>query len=131
MGRYILRRLIYAIPVLLISSVLVFIVVHATADPLAAARLNPRIRPQDIERVRQALGLDKSGFEQYTTWLGNFLVGDWGTSLASSRPVFPDIKSALWNSAVLGVTATVVSLTVGVSIGLYSSLKQYSTFDYV
>ncbi len=131
MGRYILRRLIYAIPVLLISSVLVFVVVHATADPLAAARLNPRIRPEDIARVRAALGLDRSGFQQYMTWLGHFLRGDWGTSLASNRPVFPDIKSALWNSAVLGVVATVVSLAIGVGIGLYSSLKQYSTFDYI
>jgi peptide/nickel transport system permease protein len=131
MGRYILRRLIYAIPVLLISSVLVFLVVHATADPLAAARLNPRVRPQDIERVREALGLDKSGFQQYMTWLGNFLVGNWGTSLASGIAVFPQIKSALWNSFILGATATVVSLAVGVGIGLYSSLKQYSKFDYI
>jgi peptide/nickel transport system permease protein len=131
MGRYILRRLIYAIPVLLISSVLVFVVVHATADPLGAARLNPRIRPEDIARVREALGLDRSGFQQYMTWLGHFLTGDWGTSLASNRPVAPDIRSALWNSAVLGVVATVVSLTIGVAIGLYSSLKQYSAFDYV
>jgi peptide/nickel transport system permease protein len=45
--------------------------------------------------------------------------------------VFPQIKSALWNSFVLGATATVVSLAIGVGIGLYSSLKQYSTFDYV
>ena len=131
MGRYILRRLIYAIPVLLISSILVFAVVHAATSPLAGARNNPRVSAADVKALEADLGLDRPAWQQYLVWLGNFVKFDWGKSLLSQRPVAPDIRTALWNSAVLGITSTIVALAIGVAIGLYSSLKQYSTFDYI
>jgi peptide/nickel transport system permease protein len=130
-GRYILRRLIYSIPVLLISSILVFLIVRSTTDPSAALRANPRTSKADIERYREQLGLNDSLFTQYTKWLGAFLKGDWGTSIVTNRPVRTDIAAAMVNTAVLGILATIVSLTVGVGIGLYSSLHQYSKFDYI
>lgn len=131
MFRYIVRRLIFSIPVLLISSVLVFVVVHHVADPTAALRNNPRARPEDIAKVKAALGLDKSGYHQYTTWLTHFVKGNWGESLIAQRPVFKDIKDALANSIVLGLTGVGVSLIIGVGIGVYSALRQYSWFDNV
>src|SRR6266511_4395595 len=95
MYRYIIRRLIFAIPVLLISSVLVFAVVRSTFDPLGGAVINPRISAADVQRVRHDLGLDKSPLSQYLTWLGKFIRADWGKSLLSNRPVYPDIQSAM------------------------------------
>jgi len=68
---------------------------------------------------------------QYVKWLGHFARGDWGTSLLSSRPVFPDIRSALANTLVLGLTATAFSLMIGIGIGLYSAVRQYSVFDHL
>jgi peptide/nickel transport system permease protein len=129
MFRYIVRRLIIAVPMLLISSILVFFILRNTFDPLGGAALNPRIRPEDIARVRHANGLDKSQPLQYWIWLKHFVRGDWGSSLLSKRPVFKDIKDALANTLVLGTIATAFSLLVGAGIGVYSALKQYSWFD--
>lgn len=131
MFRYIARRLIFAIPVLLIASISVFYVVRATTSPLGALAGNTRITPEDIERYKKDLGLDKSGFQQYTTWLTHFAKGNWGSSLVNHRPVWPDIRSALFNTLVLGVTATIFSLLIGITIGVISAVRQYSVFDYV
>src|SRR5437867_9656681 len=130
MYRYIIRRLIFAIPILLISSDLVFAVVRSTFDPLGGAAINPRVSKADIIRVKHELGLDKSPVQQYWTWLTKFLRGNWGSSLLSDRPVYPDIQSALVNTIVLGGIATAFSLLVGVGIGVYSALRQYSWFDH-
>jgi len=130
MYRYIIRRLIFAIPVLLVSSVLVFAVVRSTFDPLGGAVINPRVSPADILRVKHELGLDRSPMEQYLTWLAKFVRADWGKSLLSNRPVYPDIRSAMANTVVLGGIGVVFSLLVGVGIGVYSALRQYSWFDH-
>jgi peptide/nickel transport system permease protein len=127
--RYIIRRLVFSIPVLIISSVLVFLVVHLTQDPTKALYINPRITPKDIARIKHQLGLDKSGWQQYTAWLTHFVRGDWGSSLISQRPVAKDIREALVNSAVLGFAGTGIALVVGVLIGVYSAIRQYSMFD--
>lgn len=131
MFRYIIRRLIFSIPVLLLASVVVFAVVRATSSPLAGLRSNPRVTAADLERYRHDLGLDKSGFQQYTTWLTHFVRGNWGTSLVSGRPVAPDIREGLANTLLLGLIAFAVSLLIGMAIGLFSAVRQYSVFDYV
>lgn len=131
MLRYIARRLIFSIPVLLIASISVFYIVRATTSPLGALAGNTRIQPEDVERYKRDLGLDKSGFEQYTTWLGHFVTGRWGESLITHRPVAPDIKESLANTLVLGITALSFSLLVGIAIGLVAAVRQYSPFDYV
>ncbi len=129
MLHYVLRRLIFSIPVLLLSSILVFTVVHATADPTALMRSNPRVTQADVARVRQQLGLDRSGPAQYIGWLTHFVRGDWGESLITGAPVGHDIRRALVNSAILGAAGILLSLLIGVAIGVVSALRQYSTFD--
>jgi peptide/nickel transport system permease protein len=129
MFRYIVRRLIFAVPVLLISSILVFIVIRQTVDPFLGFSVNPRVNPKTIIALRQHYGLDKPLYVQYWKWLTAFLHGDWGRSLLSNRPVYDDIRSALANTLVLGIIATAFSLLVGVGIGVYSAIRQYSFFD--
>ena len=129
MFRYIIRRLLFAIPVLLIASIIVFVVIRATIDPVGGFALNPRVTPEQLARLKKDLGLDQPVFVQYLKWLKGFVTFNWGTSLLSNRPVFPDIRDALVNSLVLGLTATGFSLLIGVSIGVYSALHQYSWFD--
>jgi peptide/nickel transport system permease protein len=127
MLRFAAHRLLWSIPVLLIASVLVFVVIKATTDPSAIR--SPGIRPEDIERYRRALGLDKSGVEQYTTWFGNFATGDLGVSLKTRQEVWPDLRTAMWNTAQLGAVAFALSVTIGVAIGTLSAVRQYSIFD--
>lgn len=131
MSRYIIRRILFSIPVLLISTIIVFAVVRSTYDPVAAIAFNPRATPEDIQQLRTELGLDRSPVEQYWMWLGDFVRGDWGTSLIANRPVYPQIMEALGNTAILGGIGIAVSLLLGIGIGAISALRQYSLFDYI
>jgi peptide/nickel transport system permease protein len=132
MWRYIVRRILFSIPVLLISSVLVFLVIKLTTDPVAAAALSPRgSSPEYLEKLRRDLGLDRPWIVQYLTWLGDFVRARWGDSIITQRPVLPDIMFALKNTAILGLAGIGISLILGVGIGVYSALRQYSAFDYV
>jgi peptide/nickel transport system permease protein len=129
MFRYVIRRLIFSLPVLIVASILVFVVMRAATDPTAALRLNPRISAADVARLRRVLGLDQSGPEQYLTWARHFFTFDWGISVVSQQSVAAQIRTALVNSAILGLVATFFSLIIGVAIGVYSSLHQYSKLD--
>ncbi len=131
MGRYVARRLLISIPVLLIASIAVFAVVKRTASPTAAIRSNPRVSQEAIKRYEHDLGLDKSPVQQYATWLWNFVRGKWGTSIVTGRPVGPDIREALTNTLVLGLVAFLVSIVLGISVGMFSAIRQYSFFDYI
>ena len=130
MLRYVFRRLLYTIPLLLVASVVIFAVIHATVDPGAALGFNPRVRAADIIRFRKALGLDRSGPAQYFAWLSHFARGDWGISLANQQAVWPQIRTALFNTLQLGIAAAAFSIFLGVGIGVVSSIRQYSVFDY-
>ena len=127
---YALRRLLVSIPLLLVLSIVSFIATRAVSSPEAGIRSNPRVSAEDIQRYREQLGLDDPASEQYLRWLGNTVRGDLGTSLVSNRDVWPQLSSALWNTAVLGVTALVFSFVVGVGIGVISAVKRGSLFDY-
>jgi peptide/nickel transport system permease protein len=131
MWQYAARRVLVSIPVLLLASIAVFVIVRATTSPLAALRTNPRVTAEAIAKYEHDLGLDRSGYQQYTTWLANFARGHWGTSLITGRPVAADIREALTNSMVLGITSFVLSLLIGLSVGMFSAVRQYSFFDYL
>jgi peptide/nickel transport system permease protein len=121
------KRLLWSIPVLLIASILVFIAIKATTDPSAIRA--PGIDADDVARFRAQLGLDQPGHQQYLKWLGNFVQGDFGESLKTRQPVWPDLKTAIWNTFQLGALAFAISLTIGLSMGTLSALRQYSIFD--
>ncbi len=131
MLRFILRRLLISIPLLFIASVLVFSVIHLTTDPVAGLRVNPRVSAADMIRYRHDLGLDRSGPQQYFAWLSNFLRGNWGNSLFSSISVSSQIREALVNSMILGITGWALALFIGVSIGVIAAIRQYSPLDHL
>lgn len=127
---YVLRRLLVSIPLLLVLSIVSFAATRAVSSPEAGIRTNPRVSSEDINRYREQLGLDDPAYVQYTRWLGNTLQGDLGTSLVSSRDVWPQLSSALWNTLILGVTAVTFSFILGVAVGVISATKRNSAFDY-
>lgn len=127
MFAFALKRLVWSIPVVLIASILVFVVIKATTDPSAIRA--PGIDAEDVRRFREDLGLDKPGHEQYLKWLGNFATGDLGESLKTRQPVWPELKTAIWNTVQLGAFAFVISMSIGLAMGTLSALRQYSIFD--
>jgi len=131
MNRYIIRRLIIAIPTLLIISVVVFaILALAPGDPMSQFAANPAVPPEVRENMRHALGLDQPWPVRYVKWLTSWFQGDWGYSFISKVPVFGLVAQRLPNTlAVLGV-AYVLSILIAIPIGIISAVRRYTFFDH-
>jgi len=130
MIRFVLRRLLWAIPTLVLITFLVFWAIRTGTDPVQSyLRLNPRATESQIQAYRDANGLNGSIPQQYFTWLGNFVTFDWGASIKGNRPVWPELKNAMANTFVLGLSATVVGVSVGLTIGIIAALRPRTVFD--
>jgi peptide/nickel transport system permease protein len=153
MTRYIIRRLLQAIPLLFFISLVLFILMQNMGDPLATMGGRNVTRSADRERLARQLGLDKPIIVQYVYWLiGNdwvktdlngdgipdtygtrkgVLRGDWGVSLVNKKPVTDVIWERIPNTLLLMVTAEAVIIISALLIGIYSALHQYSKLDNV
>jgi peptide/nickel transport system permease protein len=129
MPSFILRRILYSIPVLLVASFLTFWGIRSTFDPLARFR-SSRDAARLIAQQRKALYLDRPIVWQWWHWLSGFVHGDMGTSERTHERVSEMIRSASWPTLQLLFWGTLVSLTFAIAIGIYSAVKQYSVGDY-
>src|SRR6478672_2901268 len=120
--RFLARRLLQAVPLLLVISILVFLLIHlAPGGPLAIYLSNPNVRPQDIERLRHALGLDRPLWQQYVSWLTAFARGDWGYSYSDGRLVTDRILERLPASVELVASSLVAAFVLAVPVGVVSA----------
>jgi len=131
LGRYVARRLLIAIPTLLVISFVVYaILALAPGDPLGQFAANPNVPPEVRERIRHSLGLDQPWHIRYVKWLLALLQGDFGYSFGSHSPVAGLLVERLPNTlAVVGV-AYVLGLLLALPIGMISAVKRYSLFDH-
>lgn len=129
MVTYILRRILYSIPVVLVASFLLLWGVRATFDPCAQLRTSPG-GVTAVERCRADLKLDDSIFAQYGAWLGDAVRGDFGESQQTNADVSDTIRTALWYTVQLIFWGILVSAVLSIALGIYSALKQYSIGDY-
>jgi len=127
---YILRRILYSIPVLIAASFLIFTAVTAVGDPLAELKLNPLASKQTIELVRERKHLDEPIPVQYVYWVQDALTNGFGTPLLVNEPIWDDLKRVIPHTLALVVSAELIALLFGVSIGVYSAIRQYSVADY-
>jgi peptide/nickel transport system permease protein len=128
--RYVARRALQAVPLLLVISILVFSLIHAApGGPLEVYLANPNVRPEDIERLRVALGLDRPLTEQYLVWLRGFVVGEWGYSFTDGRPVFDRIMERLPATLELIASAVVVAGLVALPLGVFGALRKGGWVD--
>ncbi len=132
MGRYIIRRLLIAIPTLLVISFVVYgILALAPGDPLSQFATNPNVPPEVRERIREQLGLNQPWHIRYVKWLLALVKGDFGYSFMSHLPVINLLIERLPNTlAVVGV-AYVLGVALAVPIGMISAVKRYSVFDHL
>jgi peptide/nickel transport system permease protein len=132
MSRYLIRRLLTAIPTLLLISFVLFAVLSlAPGDPLSQFAANPSVPPEVRENIRRSLGLDQPWPVRYVKWAIAMAQGDWGYSFGSRIPVWDLLKLRIPNTlAVVGV-AYVFSLLIAIPIGILSAVKQYSIFDHI
>jgi len=130
MIRYILRRLLWLIPTLFLITFVVFFAVRKGTDPVESyRRLNPRVTQAQIQKYKDANGLNGSIVHQYFSWLWKFVRFDWGHSIKGNRPVWPSMREAMANSLVLGTTASLVGISVGMIVGIIAALRPRSIFD--
>jgi peptide/nickel transport system permease protein len=131
MAAYIGRRLLQAIPLLVLISLVVFVLLHLIpGGPMAAYGNNPNMTAADFARLEHDLGLDAPIHVQYLRWLGALLRGDWGYSLASKRPVLVEIGDRLPNTLYLLSISLAVTLGIAIPIGILSAVRQYSVLDH-
>jgi len=130
MFSFIVRRLLIAIPLVLLSSALVVRPVANSGDPLAELRgRNPPVPPQVIQAREHTLGLDKPMPVRYVTWLGNFVQGDMGKSLGGV-----EVRPLLWQrlkvTLRMVILASILAIILAVGAGVLSAVKQYTPTDY-
>ena len=132
MSRYLIRRLLTAIPTLLLISFVLFAILSlAPGDPLSQFAANPAVPPEVRENIRRSLGLDDPWPVRYVKWLFALAHGDWGFSFGSRIAVWDLIKLRLPSTlAVVGI-AYLISLVIALPIGILSAVKQYSIFDHL
>jgi peptide/nickel transport system permease protein len=132
MTRYIVRRLIQAVPLLLVISIIVFALIQiAPNNPLAAYQNNPNITPEDLLRLEKEYGLNDPLHVKYWKWLSRTVRGDWGESFVTHRPVLTEIAERLPNTIYLTTIAFVLALLISIPVGIISATRQYSLFDHV
>lgn len=132
MLRFLIRRLIFSVPLLAGVSIIAFGLMHlAPGGPLAVYTLNPTIQAQDIDRIKSALGLDQPLHIQYLKWAYGMFTGTWGTTFFGGRPVLDVILERVPATVVLMGSSLALAIVIGVAIGMLGAVRRYSVFDYL
>jgi peptide/nickel transport system permease protein len=127
---YILRRILYSIPVLIAASFMIFVFVAKASDPLAFLRMQPRVDQATIQKIVEREHLDENIFVRYGYWAKEAVTDKFGTTMIGDRPIWPDLKRVMGNTAQLVIAAELIAILFAVFIGVYSAVRQYSAFDY-
>lgn len=129
MGKYIIKRILIAIPVLIGITIIDYAIMCLAGSPLQMLQ-GPRISQAAVAAKEIALGLDKPFYVQYFVWLKQLLHGNMGYSIKSYQAVSEMIASHLGPTLLLMGVSLLVSLLMAVPAGIYSAIKQYSAGDY-
>lgn len=129
LGALIAKRVAFGFVTIIVISVLIAIGIEALPGDLAQAILGQAATPENVAAFRKELGLDQPLLQRYLTWLGNFLQGDMGTSLANKREIAELISSRLGNTLFLAASAAVVAVPLAVTLGVLAALYRETWFD--
>ncbi|MEA4998881.1 MAG: ABC transporter permease [Candidatus Limiplasma sp.] len=129
MMRYIIKRILIAIPVLIGITMLDYLIMSMAGSPLSMMT-GPRVSQAALEARAVQLGLTQPWYIQYFTWLGQMLSGNWGYSIKTYQPVLDMIRGNLGPTLLLVGTSMVLGFIVAIPAGVYSATHQYSKGDY-
>ena len=130
MIKYILKRVLYLIPVMLLVTLIVFFLMSITKGDPARIVVGESASLEEVEAMREQMGLNDPFLLRYARYVRDlFFHGDLGNSYKSGLPVMAEITSALPSTIKLSLAAIVIAILVGIPIGIISATKQYSFFD--
>ena len=129
MLKYIVKRILLLIPVLLGVSFIVFTIMSFTPGDPATSILGNGATKEDIQKLNEELGYYDPFLERYVDYVGGAVRGDFGNSYRSGEPVFDEIFNRFPTTIKLAVSAILLAVVIGIPIGMVSAVKQYSVFD--
>ena len=127
---YITRRVLYSIPVLIVSTFLIFWFVSMAGDPRQNMLANPQFSQVTYQNLAHRYHLDKPIPVRYGYWVKDIFTNQLGVSLRTSQPIWPDIRRTVGHSAQVIFLAEIIAVLLGVAVGIFSAVRQYSLFDY-
>jgi peptide/nickel transport system permease protein len=130
MGRYMLQRILIAIPVLFGVSLVVFLMMHSAGGDPAQQILGPRADPESVAELREEMGLNRPLAVQYAEFAGNAVQGDLGRSFRSNATVTDEILTRFPATIELAFAAMLIGTTIGLIAGIVAGVKRDSFFDY-
>lgn len=130
MIRFLIRRLVLTVPVLLGVATLVFSLVHLVPGDPAQVMLGDAAAPEDVARLRHTLGLDRPLYAQYLSFVGGALRGDLGTSLRTSQPVVAAIAERMPATVELALSSMLVALVVSIPLGIVAAVRAGTVVDH-
>ena len=131
MRNYVVRRLLIALPSLLIASLIVFTLPRLIPGDVVQLMLEEKAYGKDLDDLRAKLGLDRPIPVQYVDWLGSIVRGNFGESLWTRQPVLTELARRLPVTAALGSLALAVAIAIGIPIGVIAAVRQDSLLDFV
>lgn len=130
MSRFIVRRLLQAIPLLFLVSVCVFTLIRLVpGGPMGVYGKSPNITAEMLQRLEAKFGVDQPLHIQYIRWLGNLLRGDFGYSYDTRRPAVTEIKERLVPTLYLMIVTFAVVISISIPVGMIAAIKQHSWVD--
>ncbi len=130
MFRFLQQRLALAVPTILLTSVVVFLMLHfIPGDPASIYVGENQATPERLADIRKQMGLDRPLYVQYVDYVWNAVQGDFGRSLQSNQPVATEIRDRIPNTFKLAFTAMLIAVVAGVVLGVFAALKHNSWFD--
>lgn len=127
---YVVRRLLYSIPVLIAASFLTFTFVVLASDPFAVLEQNRNVSFETIQRVKEEKHMNDPFIVRYLYWAKEAVTDQFGTTLLGDVPIWPDIKRVIGNTLQLVLVAELLAVLIAIAVGVYSAIRQYSVFDY-
>ena len=131
MWAFTLRRLIYAVPVLLGVSMLVFLLIHLAPGDVVDILVPPEVPKEIADSLRRRFRLDEPIYLQYLAWLGRLMVGDFGISFFTGRPVAEELFGALGNTLVIALPAALLGFSFGIVLGALAAYNRDTWLDKV
>jgi ABC-type dipeptide/oligopeptide/nickel transport system permease component len=128
--RYLMRRLAAFVPVLFAVTFVVFLMLHLVPGDPARMLAGPGVPTEDVERLRQQLGLDRPVLVQYAEWMGRLATGDFGRSIASRQPVLPQLLDRFSNSIQLAAAGLAIAVIIGIPLGVLAARWPNSPLDW-